>query len=216
MLELRARVRRAIPTSSRCGARLDARAPRAPRPRAGRRTSPRRGPSRCARASRPSRSTLGLMRTPTRARRPSRPRPRLDARDLLDALDLDARRCRGPARDGAVELVVALRDAAVDDALRRRRRTPSATQQLGAAHDVGAAPLARQRRARRRLPCSPSPRTRRGAASPRTPRRASRASLGHAVEVVDVRRRAVRASRATSCEEARPPRRQALRDGVTA
>ena len=81
-------------------------------------------------------------RNPRPAR--DRPRTRLDARNLLDALHLHRPDAQRAARERLVELVVLLRDPAVDDPLRddaaRQRHA-----QLRAAHDVRAASLARQR-----------------------------------------------------------------------
>ena len=72
-------------------------------------------------------STAGLMRSEMRARDPTA-RARASMRgDLLDALDLDGADARVAGADREVELVVALGDAAEDDARRAIRRSASAS-----------------------------------------------------------------------------------------
>jgi len=71
-----------------------------------------------------------------------RPRPRLQARDLLDALDLHRADAPAAAPDGPVDLLVALGHAAVDDAF-GVDAARQGHEQLGPADHVRAAPSSR-------------------------------------------------------------------------
>lgn len=72
------------------------------------------------------------------------PSSRLDARDLLDALELDGGDSGGPGGDGTVDLVVAFGDPAEDDLL-GRHPAAQGDEELRAADDVGAATLGGER-----------------------------------------------------------------------
>ena len=67
-----------------------------------------------------------------------------DARDLFHALDVNRADADVPDTDGEIELVVTLRDAVIDEAV-RRDATPHGEQQLRAAHDIRTAALVDER-----------------------------------------------------------------------